>query len=140
MGKKYKNYSKLACSIHHKRGDGYERGRNRANCPTKIPCKSASVCGDIDKHPNENDMLREARRTKECLEKQFKEAENELSINTRITFVFSNETKRKAAFRVPKSLRGEKFQSFEHGYRSAPAALQEKKFLVFHRSLISSRP
>ena len=75
------------------------------------------VCSDIDKHPEENDILQEARRTKEHLEKRFKEAE----------MSFQMKFKRKTAFRVSKSLRGKKFQSFERGYRFASAALQEKQ-------------
>ena len=62
-------------------------------------------------------MLQEARRMKEHLDKRFKEAE----MSFRMKF------KRKTAFRVSKSLQGKKFQSFEHGYRFAPAALQENQ-------------
>ena len=55
-------------------------------------------------------MLWEARRTKECLEKRFKEAENELSINTRITEMsFRTKLKERLLFEFPSRYEGRSF-------------------------------
>ena len=57
------------CTFYH------ERGHNRSKCPNKNkPCKSAQYCGEIARHADERDKLREL---KAMCEKFLKEPEKE---------------------------------------------------------------
>ena len=78
------NYSKPACSICHKRPRPSEKGHNRTSCPTKVQCASATVCGDISRHPKESDELKNAKRQLEKSEKELADAKKEMELNKHV--------------------------------------------------------
>ena len=78
------DYTKPSCSICHFRAGTKQRSHNRANCPTKVTCQSARICGDIEKHPAEKDRLRTLKRAVETCEREYKKASAELRSNIHI--------------------------------------------------------
>ena len=57
--------NKPTCTICHKRPAMGKRTHNRLSCPTRISCPSSAVCGHVERHPNEHDQLKEAKKTME---------------------------------------------------------------------------
>ena len=67
-----KKYTKQCCAFCH------ERGHNRPKCPNKNrPCKSAKYCGEIARHPDERDKLRELKAIRENWVKNWKKKRKE---------------------------------------------------------------
>ena len=75
-----KKYTKQCCTFCH------ERGHNRSKCPNKNrPCKSAKYCGEIARHPDERDKLRELKAIREKLGKELEKETKEYGFRQGLT-------------------------------------------------------
>lgn len=84
------DYSKPACTNCHRR----ER-HNRVNCPYKAhPCQSAEICGDLNKHKDEKDILsravNELNTAKKSLEKLQSGLSTKIALKNQTTNSFSS--------------------------------------------------
>lgn len=84
------DYSKPACTNCHRR----ER-HNRLNCPYKAhPCQSAEICGDLNKHKDEKDILsravNELNTAKKSLEKLQRGLSTKIALKNQTTNSFSS--------------------------------------------------
>ena len=65
---------------HYRPQNKNDRCRNRANCPNEEKCNSAEICGDLDKHDDEKQIVNKLKTKIEKLEKKIKFASQEYDL------------------------------------------------------------
>ena len=65
---------------HYRPQNKNDRCHNRANCPNEEKCNSAEICGDLEKHDDEKQIVNKLKTKIEKLEKKIKFASQEYDL------------------------------------------------------------
>ena len=79
--KPFIDYSRQMCGFcHYRPQNKNDRCHNRANCPNEEKCNSAEICGDLEKHDDEKQIVNKLKTKIEKLEKKIKFASQEYDL------------------------------------------------------------
>ena len=79
--KSFIDYSRQMCGFcHYRPQNKNDRCHNRANCPNEEKYNSAEICGDLEKHDDEKQIVNKLRTKIEKLEKKIKFASQEYDL------------------------------------------------------------